>query len=47
MNLGDSQHELQIHSFADNFNMSTGYLWRSKTQAGRKFYNSITKTKNK
>tara|TARA_R100000664_G_scaffold13786_1_gene21873 strand:+ start:103 stop:252 length:150 start_codon:yes stop_codon:yes gene_type:complete len=49
MNLGDSQYGLQIYSFADNFNMFTGYFHTpnvSRTVETRlkRLYTTKTKT---
>jgi len=49
MNSEDSQYGLQIYSFADNFNMSTGYFRASykshAIETGlKRLYNTKTKT---
>ena len=49
MNSGDSQYGLQIHSFADNFNMFTGYFRTSNVSYAvetrlKRLYTTKTKT---
>ena len=49
MNLGDSQHGLQIYSFADNFDMSVGYFRASSSSYTvetrlKRLYTTKTKT---